>query len=299
MRKSQHIIRPLVACICISAAIAWAAPQDVFAWLEDQNQDAFIQVVRNGAVIPYDRGVGLQPCDSVSFSPAAPPGATTVAISTADGSRLLIERYQKPVTIRCTSPVGLTREVAAFVQALIGKSNQRMSQIVGTRGGADCHDHSDLDVPLLSKANVPTMLVAGRPGIALTLVGSHIPFDVELASPAGAVVAHETLVQQHFLRISAQAIRPGRYQLRVRDSCGGGIEDDDFNVVSADQRPAIPELLANLPDPGRTIFYADYLIALNDGRWGLEALQLVAALPRDNPAVAGWLEQWGGGSNGI
>jgi hypothetical protein len=41
------------------------------------------------------------------------------------------------------------------------------------------------------------------------------------------------------------------------------------------------------------LFYADQLVATDRGRWSLEAMQLVAALPDRTPAVAAWLRQWG------
>jgi hypothetical protein len=49
-----------------------------------------------------------------------------------------------------------------------------------------------------------------------------------------------------------------------------------------------------LGDEARALFYADYLAALDDGRWTLEALQRVAALPAQSPAVRQWLLRYGG-----
>jgi hypothetical protein len=274
----------------IAARTACAASSgEVFGWLQDERQSSLVEVERNGQKVPYDPGVGLSRCDSVSVVASAPG---RVAIATVDGSRLLLERG-RTVKIGCTSTAGgVTRELALFLAQLLHRSNQRVPQAAVTRALAlPCGDRA-LEVPLLPKG-LPSMLVGGRSSLLLTWVSTDPPVTVELRTAQGTVVAKASSVHELPMRLKAPVKSNVRYSLRLTDKCGKRIENDDLEAVPASHRPSLPPELAGLPEPQRTIFYADYLVGLEDGRWGLEALQLVGALPRGNKVVEQWIDQWG------
>jgi hypothetical protein len=137
------------------------------------------------------------------------------------------------------------------------------------------------------------MLVGDRSSLLLTWVSTDPPVDVELRDARGTVVAKASSVHDLPLRLKAPIKANVRYSLRLTDKCGKSIEDSDVEAVATSHRPALPPQLAKLPEPQRTIFYADYLVGFEDGRWGLEALQLVGSLPRGNKVVEQWIDQWG------
>jgi hypothetical protein len=294
-RRATNVLAWLLGLTWL-ASLSARANEPVFAWLEDDTQQKLIQISRSGRIAPYDREAGFRACDEVSLAPAAPTVVAPVAISTADGSRYILDRGSGPIKIPCSPAVGLAHDTATFLRALIQKSNMRLPMMAATRGQASCSGPNDVVVPLLStQADIPTLLVSDRRSLVLTWVGSAAPFQIELDSPEGTPVTHVVSFDGHILRTPPTTLPVGRYRLRLLDSCGAGVEDDDVEVVAAIQRPKLPKELQQLPEPQKTIFYADYLIALDDGRWGLEALQLVGALPRSDSAAQAWIARWAGG----
>jgi hypothetical protein len=278
---------------CMGARTACAATTgEIFGWLEDEGDATLLRIERNGQRVAYDPGIGFARCDSVSILASAP---APVTIATADGSRIFVKPGQSAVTIGCTAKEGgVTRDLALFLQQLLHRSNQRLPQMAATRALPMPCGHPALDVPLLSRGEeIPSMVVGGRSSLLLTWVSTDPPVDVELRNAQGTVVAKASAVHDQPLRLKAPLKSDLRYHLRLTDKCGKSIEDDDVQAVSATHRPALPPELARLPEPQRTIFYADYLVGFGDGRWGLEALQLVGSLPQGDKVVEEWIEQWG------
>jgi hypothetical protein len=278
--------------VLLCGGVARAASGDAFAWLEDESQARYIAVERQGKAVSYDSSAGLQACDVVKFSEGASAGPPPpIYISKVDGSRVRLNR-EKPLKISCSSGEGVTQQVLAFLQSIVHGSNIRMRAIAVTKGEAPCS--TAVDVPLLAEKG-PIMLVAGRPSLLVAWTGSSPPVNAEMRSADGTIVGQARAVREHVLEMKASITTPGQYTLKLEDACNTNIGEDDVEVVPLQQRPAMPDELASLAEPQRTLFYADYLVALKDGRWGLEALQVAGSLPRDNPLVEGWLEQWTGG----
>jgi predicted transposase YdaD len=75
------------------------------------------------------------------------------------------------------------------------------------------------------------------------------------------------------------------------------MEADDVDVVEARGIPPIPDALrtAEIDHVARQLFYADYLVALEDGRYAMQAMQLVASLAPQTPETRAWLAYWGAG----
>jgi hypothetical protein len=165
------------------------------------------------------------------------------------------------------------------------------------RVAALTRDISPLVVPAL--AGPQANLVAGRRALYVAWTGGVAPFSVQLAAADGREVALRSAVEAHSTRLPAADLSPGQYTLRVRNRAGHrieGIRDDAVFVVADGTLPALPDTLKHpsLSDEARTLFYADYLTAQEDGRWTLEALQRVAALPGQSAAVRQWLLRYGG-----
>jgi hypothetical protein len=277
--------------MCLCGAAAHASSEDVFAWLETPADARYLQIVRDQHVVAYSPEVGLLSCDQVSISETAARSTTEIAIAAVDGSRLSVKRGRAPVTIGCASTPGVSQQLAVFLRNLFTRSNERVMQLAATRQPCRAPD-----IPLLSQSRkLPTLLSAGRTSLLLTWVGVA-PLDVNLWSGGGGRLAHEGAVDEHVLRLSAPIQAPGNYALQIKNRChadSGKVSAGrmSIRVVPAGQRPPLPQELQELPEPQRTIFYADFLLSQADGIWGLEGLQLVGALP-ESAVVKEWIGQW-------
>jgi hypothetical protein len=274
---------------CMASMAAHAAGQ-TYAWLEDESQETLVRVVRGNQTHGYDPATGFLACDQVSLTSAA---SGTIAIATTDGARLLLGDRIRSVKLPCSSRTGVARDVAMFLQALLRKSNMRIPVVAATRGAAGKCALHDLDMPFLSSGeNIPTMLTSDSSPLVLAWTGTAGPFTIQIDSPDGSAMLRAAAIEANVYRAEVKSLPRGHYQLHLSDSCHGELEDDYLKVVAPAERPPVPPQIADLPEPGRTIFYADYLLGLGDGRWGLEALQLVARLPDTDPEARAWIRQW-------
>lgn len=278
----------LAGCL---ASMAVQAASQTYAWLEDDSQQAFVRLVRQGRPVAYSSTAGFEACDEVSLLKSA--GGGPVAIATADGTRIVLDTRARVVKLPCGTRAGVGHDVISFVQALLAKSNKRVPVSALTRGVAGACSH-DLGMALLSAGEqTPTMLSSDSRPLVLAWTGSARPFSVQIDSPEGTVL-HADSLQDNLYQADIKSLAPGRYRLRLNDSCRQGLEDDFLQIVRPSQLPAMPSQIASLPEPARTIYYADYLLGYGDGRWGLEALQLVARLPKSDPAAHAWIMRWTG-----
>jgi hypothetical protein len=281
----------LLTCM---ASMAAQADSQIYAWLENDAQKVLIHVVRSHEVQAYDPGTGFQACDEVVLEPAV---GDSVAIITADGSRLLLDPAGPSIRLSCGTSKGVGHDVVAFLKALLQKSNMRLPTIAATRSfdaSTSCMK-GRLGMALLSHgSDTPTMLTSNTRSLLLAWTGAAGPFTLEIESARGSPVLHAIAINENTYRAYIRSLPPGRYRLHLSDSCHSGVEEKDLEVVPPAQLPAVPAQIASLPEPGRTIFYADYLVGLGDGRWGLEALQLVGTLPVSDPSARAWIRQWTG-----
>jgi hypothetical protein len=275
----------LFACL---ASVAAQAADQTYAWLEDDSQQAFVRLVRGGQPMAYSSAVGFAACDEVSLTSAT---TNAVAIATADGTRLVLDASVRRVKLPCDTRAGVGHDVISFMQALLTKSNKRVPVPALTRGAPGACSH-DLGMALLSPGeDTPTMVSSDSRPLVLAWTGSARPFSVQIDSPRGTML-HVDSLQDNLYWADIKSFAPGRYRLRLKDSCNQGLEDNFLQVVEPSELPAMPSQIASLPEPGRTIYYAEYLLGYSDGRWGLEALQLVARLPKTYPAAHAWITRW-------
>jgi hypothetical protein len=306
--RSHHpgwIHQAQVACFLVATTILSvksAFAQDVFGWLENPKQAKLVQITRNNVVMPYDPKLGFQRCDSVSLLPRS---KELVAVSMVDGSRFVLRPNQTPSSIKCDLAAGVPHQLLNFLPDLFKKTLDRRAAIATTQGFGDCA--KDFTVPLLpAQKAISAQLVAGRSSLFITWVGSASSVDVTLSpgdGAAGAVaeaaVASVSSERRHAFEIKAPFTSVGHYHLRLEDACRNIIYND-IQVVDGKKRPSVPSDLKQspVPEPYATLFYADYLLHLDNGRWGLEALQMVNALRdsdpvlKDDPSVKRWIGWW-------
>jgi hypothetical protein len=89
---------------------------------------------------------------------------------------------------------------------------------------------------------------------------------------------------------------PGRYRLEVRGLRGDGMAEEQVDVLPASSLPPLPRELdtRNLSPVLRDILHAEYLLSLDQGRWTLAALQLVAAHAERDPVASAWVDHIAG-----
>ena len=146
----------------------------------------------------------------------------------------------------------------------------------------------------------PTATIVGYDDVRSTLRGrgGEGPFSVQVvrASDGRELVSQLDIAGRASTLPPADFV-PGNYTLWVRNRSGHRSEGfrQDALVATSQNLPPMPEILRNpsLAEESRTLFYADFLSSQEDGRWTLEALQLVRLLPIDLPAVRQWLFRYG------
>jgi hypothetical protein len=272
---------------CLASTAVQAAGQ-TYAWLEDDSQKAFVRVMRRSQPVAYSSAVGFEACDEVSLT----SGTTApVTIATADGTRLVLDSSMRVVKLPCGRRAGVGHDAISFIQALLAKSNKRVPVSALTRGAPGACPH-DLGMSLLSQGeNTPTMVSSDSGSLVLAWTGSARPFSIQIDSPDGTML-HVDSLQGNLYQADIKSFAPGRYRLRLNDSCDHVLKEDFLQIVPPGELPAMPSQIASLPEPGKTIYYADYLLGYGDGRWGLEALQLVARLAKSESAARAWIMRW-------
>lgn len=280
--------------LTISAAITPAQAADVAGWVEP---DPVTQVVatsafrldRAGKTIAYPEA-GLNACDKLTLI----DDKAIVRVRLASNLRMQLDAAtpDRQIEVPCDQR-GIAANLAAALRAMIRSTEQRKAKVAGLT-----RDIAPLALPALvaPQAN----LVAGGRALYVSWTGGVGPFSVQLLNAAeGREVASQANIERHWVRLPVAELAAGNYTLWVRNRAGyrvEGIREDGLAVVAPSALPAMPDVLksAGLPDEARTLFYADYLAGQDDGRWTLEALQRVAALPGQSPAVRQWLHRYGG-----
>jgi hypothetical protein len=281
------------AALAGQASVAMAAPPPTVAYLRDDADGAKVQIERQGRIVPYDPDQGFLPCDDVMLKPgsAAPAGPEVIAITIAHE---FVPLGNTRWRVGCDR-TGVQGQALAFIKAATSAVATRVVRGAYSRD-LSCprgEDAEPLDIPILPDG-ARTLLAARDGRVYLTWTRGYPPFRIELRRRAGGatVFRGEHLARAEFTS-PAVALTRGGYVLELEDRCGRIVRDEHVEAVAAGERPPLPPELAGLPEPQRTLFYADQLVATDRGRWSLEAMQLVAALPDRTPAVAAWLRQWG------
>lgn len=277
------------------SALAQAQPGEVAGWVEPDPKtqvvpSAAFRLDRAGKTIPYP-DAGLHACDRLTLLDER----TIVRIRLASNLRMQLDAETPglQVEIPC-SERGIATSLAAALRALIGGAEQRSQRV-----GALTRDIAPLTLPALLAA--PQVSIgAGRRALYVAWTGGVGPYSVQLLRAGGGrEVSSQANIGAHSVLLPIADIEPGPYTLWVRNRAGHrveGIREDGIVAVAPGAVPAMPEVLQStgLSDEARALFYADYLVAQDEGRWTLEALQRVASLQAQSPAVRQWLLRYGG-----
>lgn len=282
----------LASSFCASVP---AQPGEVAGWVEPDPKTqsvpgAAFRLERAGKAIAYPE-VGLQACDRLKLLDEK----AVVRIRLASNLRMQLDAETPGLQIEIPcSERSIAAGLAAALRAMIGGAEQRKQRV-----GALTRDIAPLALPALLVAS-QSGIAAGRRALYVAWTGGVGPYSVQLLRAGdGREVASRANIGAHSVLLPLADIEPGAYTLWVRNRAGyriEGIREDGIVAVPPGAVPAMPEVLkaGGLTDEARALFYADYLAAQDEGRWTLEALQRVAALPAQSPAVRQWLLRYGG-----
>jgi hypothetical protein len=284
----------VVLTSCLSAP-AQAQPGEVAGWVEPDAKTLVVptsafRLDRAGKTIPYP-DAGLQACDRLKLL----DDKTVVRIRLASNLRMQLDAETPGLQLEIPcSERSIAASLAAALRAMIGGAEQRKQRVA-----ALTRDVAPLSLPALLAAP-QTRIAAGRRALYVAWTGGVGPYSVQvLRAGDGREVVSRASIGAHSVVLPPADIEPGEYTLWVRNRAGHRVEgfrEDGIVAVAPGAVPAMPEVLktTGLTDEARALFYADYLAAQDEGRWTLEALQRVAALPAQSPAVRQWLLRYGG-----
>jgi hypothetical protein len=257
------------------------------AWFEGANAPAasVVRVTRGGKAVPYQAASGLQACDQLQLVDLG----KVVRIVLADGGRLRLDASQPAASIACS---------AATIGNTLGRLFSAWNSASDTRdkaAGALSRDEGPLEAPLLFSPGGAVM--AQAPQLHLVWRGGKGPFALAVRTAAGADLASQARIAGHAVALATASLPIGTYSLALSDADEVVLSEDHLQIVAASAIPPMPAALRDAPLEAyaRQLFYADFLVAHEDGRYALQALQQVAALQPQTAASRSWLAAWGSG----
>lgn len=268
------------------------------AWLDETGRADRIAIQRNGSAVRYVRG--FHACDVVSRidSEAADHANVDVIIVTLGGQRVSLTG-SRSYTIPC-SRGGVGANVLAFMEGVMRLVATRQKSVSAAGRGSCDGSGSGLAMPVIPRTRRSTMITESRQQYHFRWSGGLPPYAIEIRSlPRGdeaeGVVAMRDMMHRA-ITVPIARLRPGHYTFTLSDACSTFVVDYDLHVVAESERPSLPGPLkgSDLSEVERAIWYANYLVSIDEGQWQVEAMQLVARVPQqDDPRVKGWLAQWG------
>ena len=265
-------------------AQAQAAPRA--AWLAGgAPPPATLRILRAGKEAPYQDAAGLQACDQLELLDRR----QVLRVVLADGARLRLDADQPRASIACQA-AGVSATLARLLAAWNGKADTRVLQAAAMSRGEAV---TPLAIPILLAPQAVAAAGAGQ--LHLRWRGGVAPFRLALRDAGGGELAARAGIAGQDAALALPPLAPGRYALVLRGADGDELTEDQLLLVAPQAIPAMPAALgeAALTAQAQTLFYADFLIAHEDGRYALHALQLVAALAPQSEASAAWLAAWG------
>ena len=283
---------PLLLGAMLFAPITFATPSGKAGWIHTaklpQTLSNVFHVVRRGTVVPYTEAEGLLPCDQVKLLDAS----ATIHITLSNAQRIRLDALRPETVVPCERE-SIGDSVARLLQAITGQAESFRST-ASTRATASTRSAASLNIPALVAAK--TMIAEGKRSLFISWRGGKAPFSVKILSQNGSKpVLEKDNVAGHDASFPEIKLETGQYSLIITDAEQKWIREDEFHVVSALTVPAMPKELkdANLSENARTLFYADFLVGFEDGRFTLEALQKAASISPPTPASRDWLRAWG------
>ena len=230
-------------------------------------------------------GSELAPCDKVQIVDER----EKLYVALIDGARLPLDSRHPFISVPCE--VITVSDIFATAFRLLFKpppliGDGEVPAVTRGVGG--------LTVPAFAAS--AAALGSGGRRLFLAWDDGRAPFKVSLKRQGSdqAIVAARDIASNHILLPSAD-LAPDRYQLTVSGATGDGITQRELVVVTADRVPRLPRasVPASLSNTEKALLWAEFLENEDDGRWTLEALQIVGSLPREDPLVAAWLRRFG------
>jgi hypothetical protein len=288
---------PALLTLLTPAGPALAAETRVAGWVEPdpatgQPPTRAFELLRAGKKVAYGEA-GLQACDEIKLTDRA----ATVRITLASAQRMRLDARTPSAKLPCTER-GLLPDIWAALGTVLAGADARADRAAAMASRGESSAPMALDVPALAAPSA--RLVAGERSIYLRWVGGVGPFTVTLQErKTGRVVARQAGISAREVWLPKARIDPGNYRLELRQAAGQellAVAEENLVVEPATALPAPAPALARaeLPADVRAIFRADQLVAFEDGRWTLEALQQVAAIKPSSAASAQWLDRHGG-----
>lgn len=246
-----------------------------------------ITVKRKGAAVAYDEKTGLLACDEVLLK----NDQVKVQIRLSNNERIVLDSMHPRYGIPCDRR-SVADKFFAFLMAVTKKSEARNSNIpIVTITRAENSQTLPIIYSLVADRAV---VLGGEKALYLTWGGGVPPYSIEITQYSdNRLVISRHNINENAVTLPKTKLQLGRYTLELKDARDNGIKEDQFYV--ADKLPPMPAELANavIPDTDKTLFYADYLVGLEDGRWTLEAIQQAASIAEKTPAARTWLKSWG------
>lgn len=272
----------LAACSAIPSVQAQAGQRA--AWIDGSAASVgAVRVIRAGKAHVHDVKAGLQPCDQLQLVDTR----QVVRVVLADGGRMRLDASRPQATVPCSSR-GVGETLGRLIAAWSSQSDSRSMATVAMSRGAQ-----PLGVPVLFSSGGAVLAATGQ--LSLSWRGGTGPYQLVLQDAAGASVATRSAIGGYSATLSLPRVAPGRYALVVTDATGATLAEENVQLVPATAVPPMPDALrqAQLHPVARELFYADYLVAHEDGRFALQAMQQVAAIAPQTAETRAWLEQWG------
>lgn len=271
------------------APIAWVSyPKNIPG-------DALL-ITRKGQRLNYNDQEGLKACDQVTLQKSNLQEIQPyVVITLANSSRIRLTEEQPIIKLPCDKPT-LTNKLAAWLKTFSQGSDERYE--INLAGSRSTEIPNQLTIPALVAESA---IVSSENGLLhLRWLGGEKPYKVTLAPydfPDRVAIAKSGIFEP-MVNLPLASIKPGRYILTIKGSDERGVEENNLQIVKENNIPAMPSELvtAELPLMVKTLFYADYLISFEDGRFTLEALQQAASVAGrgQGQEVENWLHRWGG-----
>lgn len=259
-----------------------------------------VRIIRGGGEVAYSESEGLRACDRIKLLDEK----ASLRVTLSNAQRLNLSASRPEVVVPCNTP-GFAERIGNVIQAITGQAEKRRAgdgqpAIAATRGQgalAGSRTYVPLGIPVLVAETAE--IAEGKRAIFVSWRGGLAPFRVEVlrteADGKVTTIASQDNVRQRSVTLPEAKLPVGRYSLVITGKDNSWIREDKLDVVSASSLPAMPAELkaAKLADSVRTLYYADFLVGFEDGRFTLEALQQAASISPATPASRDWLSAWG------
>lgn len=163
-----------------------------------------------------------------------------------------------------------------------GATGQGHSQGI-SQGHTRDGDSNEISLPILKLWS--SQIEAGTRPLRVAWRGGEGPFQITLwrANAALPLATHDNVVENQ-ATLDETDLKPGTYQIRVKDSANRH-QEGNFTVVDSSDLPPLPTELENYQeeDPPKPLLEAGWLATQEGGKFVFEAYQRISPLALMNP----------------